>query len=313
VQRRLREWENPPVVYIKQQNNGGFMSTTILDDFLLSITKKELGTFEEVIFNMLEYLLKNERTAFLMESKGEYNKANGYRTCFQNILQRKFTLKIPRDRLSLFKPVIIDLLNTEDAKTHELIFSLYNKGLSTRDIEKILDEVYSNKISSSQISRISKEMYKQTESWQKRKLSEDYISIFIDATFIPIRRDTVAKEAFYTLLGLKRDNTREVLGVYNFPTENSDNWAECLKDIKERGVKNVLLFVADGLIGLDTAIAKTFKNSRFQRCIVHKQRNLLNKVRSSCKKEITNDFKAVLDIDNPNQTKELAHLGAVTK
>ena len=282
------------------------MSSTILDDFLLSITKKELGTFEEVIFNMLEFLLKKERAAFLMDSNNVYNKANGYRTCFQNILKRKFTLKIPRDRLSLFKPVLIDLLNSEDQKTNELIFSLYSKGLSTRDIEKILDEVYSNKISSTQVSRISKEMYKQTDAWQKRELGKDYVAIFIDATFIPIRRDTVAKEGFYTLLGLKRDNSREVLGVYNFPGENSENWRECLEDIKQRGVKNVLLFIADGLTGLDTAIAKTFKKSRFQRCIIHKQRNLMNKVRSSSKKEISDDFKAVLDIDNPNQTKELA-------
>ena len=80
-------------------------------------------------------------------------------------------------------------------------------------------------------------MYKQSQFWQERKLASDYTAIYIDATFIPLRRDTVANEAFYTLLGLKRDNSREILGVYNFPRETSENWTECLDNIKKEELR----------------------------------------------------------------------------
>ena len=277
----------------------------LLNDFLLSIAKKEVGSFEDIILQMVEFFMQQERKEFLAESVGT-NKGNGYRTRFQEILKKKFTIKIPRDRLGIFKPFILEMLRNEDTATHNLICSLYQRGLSTRDIEGILQDLYGNTYSKSAISRISKETYTITRLWQKRTLSKSYVVIYIDATFIPIRRDTVSKEEFYVLFGLREDNTREVLCVYTFPTENSEDWKECLQDIQQRGVKNVLLFVADGLTGIDQAIAATFGRSRFQQCIVHKMRTLNKKVRISCRKEIMEDFKSVLRIDDADHTKKAA-------
>jgi transposase-like protein len=146
------------------------------------------------------------------------------------------------------------------------------------------------------------------ESWFNRQLERRYLVVYIDAIHQKVRRETVATEAFYVLLGLKDDHTREVLGIVNIPQESASGWEEVLLNIKSRGVGEVGLFVFDDLTGLGTVIGKVYSNSMQQKCTIHFQRNLSKHIRRSSKEEFCQQLKRVFDPDNAQHTIEQAIL-----
>ena len=168
--------------------------------------------------------------------------------------------------------------------------------------------MYDKKLSSSSVSNITKEFEQERKDWQNKSLESEYTAIFIDALFVPVRRDTVEKEAFYIVLGLKPNFKREILGVYNIPQETSEGWREVMRDLKSRGLKRCLLVVADGLIGLPSVIKEELPKSQFQRCIVHKKRNILLKVRSKDKRDLADDLAKVFKLEKNKYTLKKAKL-----
>lgn len=282
----------------------------IIDDLEKNINdilfyEKE-NAIENIVKVFFETFLKVERKEFLEKHNKkngvQQNKGNGYYQRFIMCINKYLRLKIPRDRLGIFKPIFLDAIKGKDKEMADLAFKLYTKGLTTRDIEEVFNEVFDKPLSPSSISNITKEFETVRKNWQERPIDEEYYFIYIDAIHVAVRRDTVEKEAFYVVLGLKKDLTREVLGVYNIPVESSKGWEEILKDLKNRGLKRVLLFIADGLKGLENVINKEFPKSDFQKCLLHKVRNLMIKVRSKDKKEIANDFFDVFKLEDPNYT-----------
>ncbi len=193
----------------------------------------------------------SERNTFLQESTEGINKGNGYRHAQKAGIGSKLQLKIPRDRLGVFRPVILGLLNEQEEQIKDLCFELYGKGLTTRQIENVVENIYGTSYSKSKISRITTDFSSLVESWLERQLDTYYRVVYIDAIHVKVRRETVATEAFYVLLGLKDNHTREVLGIVNIPQESASGWQEVLEDIKSRGVDKVGLFVFDGLTGLE--------------------------------------------------------------
>ncbi len=179
---------------------------------------------------------------------------------------------------------------------------LYTKGLTTYDIKHVFGEIYDKKISTSSISNITKEFTVQRKAWQNRPLEKEYYFIYIDALWIPVRRDTVKKEAFYIVIGLRKDLKRDILGVFNIPVESSEGWRDVLVDIKKRGVEKCLMFIADGLSGLKNVVNQEYPASKFQRCLVHKIRNLLVKLRTEDKKQLADDFRNVFQLENSKYT-----------
>jgi transposase-like protein len=131
---------------------------------------------------------------------------------------------VPRDRLGLFKPMFLELIKEEDAKINELIFQLYVKGLTTKDISAIMEQIYDKRISSAQVSIITNNFEKEMRVWLEKPLEEKYYAMYIDVLRIPVRRDTVSKEAFYIILGLRRDLRREIIGIYNLFEETKEGW-----------------------------------------------------------------------------------------
>ncbi len=247
------------------------------------------NAIEEIMKIVFETIMKLERSEFLKNSEVK-NKANGFYSRVARSITDHFRLRIPRDRLGLFTPVFMESLKEFDEQMQDLALKMYVKGLSTRDISGILKDVFGKKYSASAISQLTKGFEEERVRWQSRKLDEEYYFIFVDALGINIRRDTVENEAFYIVLGLKKDLTREILGVYNFPTEREAGWLDVCNDIKSRGVKNVGMFIGDGFKGIQNAILKEFPNTKFQRCIVHKYRNAIKHIRVSDEKEFHEDF-----------------------
>lgn len=256
---------------------------------------------ETVIKTVFETILNAERSEFLSNST-KSNKANGYYQRMARSITKYFQLSVPRDRQSLFKPVFLEAINKQEEQMQDLAFKLYTKGLTTRDISELLDEVYDKKMSPTSVSNITKEFQKQREAWQQKPVNSEYYFIYVDALYIPIRRDTVKKEAFYIVLGLRPDLIREIIGVYNIPTESSDGWQEVFRDLKKRGLKDCLMVIADSLAGLENVIKEELPGTRLQKCLVHKIRNILLRARSQDKAQISNDFQEVFQLENPTYT-----------
>lgn len=274
------------------------------EEVLKQFLSKENG-LNEVLEIFMNSLMYSEREAFLKVQDGP-NKGNGYREGQVYGRGRQLQLRIPRDRMGQFYPVLLALLRDQDSQLHDLSFMLYSKGLTTRDIGEVLEVIYGKNYSKSTISDINKSFYEQMQDWRNRELAQEYLVVYIDAIWQKVKRDTIRSEAFYILMGLKKDFTREIIGIVNIPAESSTGWELVLSELKQRGVRKVHLFVSDGLKSLETAVAKVFNQSVHQKCIVHLQRNILATVRASHKADVAKDLRAVLNPDDENYTKPMA-------
>ena len=275
------------------------LSKTQLQNVINDHIQKENG-LNDLFALLVNGLMLSERQTFLSEDQTEGNKGNGYRSANKSGIGSKLCLQIPRDRMGVFKPVILGLLNEQEEQIKDLCFELYGKGLTTRQIEDVIAKIYGSNYSKSSISRITTDFSSLVSAWLNRKLDHYYPVVYIDAIHVKVRRETVATEAFYVLLGLKEDHTREVLGIINIPQESASGWQEVLENIRSRGVGKVGLFVFDDLTGLDTVIGKVFASSMQQKCIIHFQRNLSKHIRRTNRTSFCQDLKEVFNPDDPS-------------
>ena len=274
---------------------------TVINDHV----QKEDG-LNEMFSMLINGLMFSERQVFLGQDQTSGNKGNGYRRASRSGIGSRLQIKIPRDRMGVFRPVILGLLDDQEEQIKDLCFELYGKGLTTRQIEDVIAKIYGSSYSKSSVSRITTDFSALVESWLNRPLDHYYPVVYIDAIHIKVRRETVATEAFYILLGLKQDHTREVLGIVNIPQESARGWQEALENIRSRGVDQVGLFVFDDLTGLDTVIGKVFASSMQQKCILHFQRNLNKHIRKTDRMSFATDLKEVFNPDDVFYTCEQA-------
>ena len=273
---------------------------SVLQEFL----NKENG-LNDVLELVLNSLMLSERSDYLKQSSS--NKGNGYRQGSVFGYGHQIELKIPRDRLSQFTPVILALFREQESYLKEVSFQLYSKGLTTRDISDVMDTIYGKHYSKSSISNISQSFYEQMRAWRDRDLDSHYLVVYIDGLFTKVKRaGKYQTECFYILLGLREDYTREVIGIVNFPSESANSWDLVFQLLQQRGLQSIGLIVSDGIKGIDKAIAKNFKTPH-QKCTVHLTRNLLSYVRKEDKKELAQDIRTVLAPDRIDYTKEEAH------
>ena len=186
-----------------------------------------------------------------------------------------------------------------------MVITLYKKGITTREIADLLEKMYGNNYSPTTISNISKVMKNEIEAYHNRKIKKDFVVLYCDATYLPIRRDSVAKEALHVIIGIDPNGNKEVLDYSLFPEESANNYKEMLINLKSRGLENILLSVSDGLVlhepdglALKEAITDIFPKSKHQTCWTHLMRNIENKVRAKDKLEVANDAKLIYTSDN---------------
>ena len=268
----------------------------ILEEFA-----KSSGSFEAVMKLCLETLMKGEREVH-NDMYGDLS--NGYRLRKTYGKGKMLELKVPRSRYGQFYPVILGLLKDEEEECRKLAYSLYGAGLTTEQVGEVFEKIYGRSYSSSQVSRMFDYARQEVSQWLDRPLEEYYPIIYIDAVFIPVRRvDSVSKEAFYTVLSVKPDRTREVLTIANLPTESSQGWQEVIGGLKSRGVKEIGLVVCDGLKGIENAIFEHYPMARVQLCTVHLERNVLKHVRPKDKKAVAKEFREVFRISENKYSK----------
>lgn len=161
------------------------------------------------------------------------------------------------------------------------------------EIADLIEKMYGHYYTPQTMSNITKSFTEEVTAFNGRELHDRYAAIYMDATYIPLKRKTVAKEAIHIAVGIRPDGSKEVLSYAIAPTESITIWEEILLDLQERGLKNVLLFITDGLKGMVGAISRFYPKARFQHCCVHVSRNISHKVRVDDRKEVCDDFKMV--------------------
>lgn|SRR5512135_48624 len=203
-------------------------------------------------------------------------------------------LKVPRDRDSDFEPQLVKKRQTVLDDLEDKIVALYAKGMTTRDIQEILGDMYGTALSPSLISRITDRVLPRLEEWQNRPLKSVYPIIWFDCIFYAVRDEgKVQQKAIYVVIGLRLDGRKELLGFWVDKTESKGFWLGVLTDLKSRGLRDVFIFSVDGLTGIQDAIRAAYPKAEVQRCVVHQIRNSLKYVSWKDRKELAQNLKTV--------------------
>lgn len=254
--------------------------------------------FKNILKEVIQTASQEELTSHLGYDKHEESNTKNYRNGHNNkTIKSKYgniDVSIPRDREGSFEPQLVKKREVILNGSEDLILSLYSKGMSVRDIQLHLDDLYGYELSAQTISNITEKIIEQANEWQNRPLNKIYPIIFMDATVLKIRVDRVVKNiAAYIMLGVTLDGKKEIIGIWIGENETSKYWLTVLNDIKKRGVDDVLIFAIDGLNGFSEAIKAVYPKSEIQRCIVHQIRNSLKFVSWKDRKAVAKDLKSV--------------------
>ncbi len=281
----------------------------VLETSLVSLRNSMSNwSMDEFIVSTIESLMTVERNEYLKKARTG-DKGNGfYLRAFKSFSQDCLTINVPRTRKGVFTPDMLELVKLGQSRIDEMCLSLYRKGMTSRDISEIVEELFGDSISATKITNLSKVFNDFRKAWLNSKLDNYYKVIFCDCMFITVRRgDSYSREAVYIAYGVKNDNTRELLTLEVNPTESSTLWGEFFDDLKnKRGVRNIGLVVADGINNLENEVHRVFPKSNFQKCVVHKMRNILNKTRPKDKREMADDLKVLFNNFSENDTIEKA-------
>ena len=267
-----------------------------ISEILSNYTSSSEGfvTLQSLIMNSL---MKHERDLFVANT--EHEQCNGFRSRRWYSHGFEFSLRIPRSRSGNFYPILLGLIRSESEERAKLFNLLYTKGLTTEQIGEISETIYGRTYSKQQVSYLSNSCREDVDKWLKRSLSSHYLAVYIDATFIATRRDKqVSKEAYYTILGVLEDGSREVLSVVNHPTEGAICWKEELEALKERGVTQIDLVVSDALQGIENAVCAAFPQASHQFCVAHVKRQILNSVSHRDKPQMAEELNEVFTLEN---------------
>ena len=228
------------------------------------------------------------------------NSRNGYTT--KTVITEDndtIEIQVPRDRNSTFDPVIIPKHEKRTPLFNDQIISMYSFGMSTRDIQRHLQQVYGVEVSPETISNITESVMSDVREWQNRPLEKSYPILFLDALRVNSRQDGKnINKALYVALAINWEGRKEVLGLWLADTEGAKFWMSVLTDIKNRGTEDILIACMDGLTGFPDAVKAVFPNTHIQHCIVHMIRNSTKFVSYKDLKAVCRDLKEVYSAVN---------------
>lgn len=214
-------------------------------------------------------------------------------------------LDVPRDRDSSFDPVLVPKHQRMSAKIEQAIITMYSKGMSTRDIEETINDIYGVKVSESSISNITSVVLEDIKQWQQQPLEPVYYIIWMDGIVVKVRHNgKVINKTIYLIIGVSRDGLKEVLGMWISETESASFWMSALNDLKARGVEDVLIACTDNLSGIKQAIKAIFPEAITQLCIVHQIRNSCKYVVWKERKAFVGDLKMIYGAPNKQMAAE---------
>lgn len=271
---------------------------TLIEDYNIKDTNDIKDMLKDLlsgtIQTMLEAEIENELgyAKHSMKDKATSNARNGHSKKTVRSEYGNLDLDIPRDRNAEFEPQIIPKYQREITGIEGQILSLYAKGMSNRDIENHLNNLYGIDVSSSMISKITDKIIPEIREWQSRQLEDVYPIVFMDAIHYSVRKDgVVVKKAVYLAIGIDKEGRKEVLGFWIGENESSKYWLNVLNEFKNRGVQDILIMSVDNLKGFSEAISSVFPKTEIQKCVVHQIRNSIRYISYKDAREFTSDLK----------------------
>lgn len=269
--------------------DGNLKTAGDLHSYLKHLFKDTLQEMLEAELDMELGYSKRDR-----KSKDIDNRRNGYTSKNVKTKFGQMQLDIPRDRNGDFEPAVVPKNKRNISGIEDKIISLYARGMSTRDIHDQINEIYGIEVSSEMVSKITDTILPEVKEWQNRPLHAMYPFVFMDAIHFKVRQDNqIVSKAAYIVLGVNKDGLKEVLGIWIGENETSKFWLSVLNSLKNRGLKDVMVFCVDGLSGFKQALEATFPNSEIQRCIIHQIRNTLQYVPYKDRKSFAKDLKTI--------------------
>ena len=276
---------------VKQFKEGKIKNSLDVEDYLDSLLQPLM---QKLLDTELENHLEYSKYTHL-KGKKDQNIRNGY--CKPKTVKTKYgniKIKTPRDRNATFKPIIIEKGQTKLTGFEDKCIALYAKGMSLRDIEKTLKEMYGVKINKDDITRLISAVSEETEKWRSRKLKPMYVFTYADCLYVPIKDDiTSSKKAVYVIIGVDVHGYKEILGLWIDKTESGSFWNNVFEDLKERGVQDILYMSSDGIAGFKTSLDRVFPKTQSQRCVVHLVRNIYSLCPKKDAKQIIQDYKKI--------------------
>lgn len=269
--------------------------------------------FRQKLQQAVNDLLESELTAFLGYNPYErdgWNTGNSRNGAYYRKVDTQFgqiEIKAPRDRNGEFHQHTMPDYKRHTDVLEQTVIKLYSKGVTTREIADLIEKMYGGYYSPAMVSNISKEMIPKVEAYHQRHLSDKFFCVYLDATYIPLKRVTYEREAVYIAIGIKPNGHKEVIDYCIAPTENIEIWSEMLKGFKSRGLEQVELFLSDGVVGMKEAICQSYPKAHFQRCLVHVMRNISAKMRVDDRQKALDEFKQIHTQSNKEMAVQVLH------
>jgi putative transposase len=284
----------------------------LLDELLEGAKTQEAlfgpeGVIKRLTGALVERALRAELSEHLDEEKqqGASNRRNGTSAKTLQTDHGPTEIEVPRDREARFEPQIVPKHVTRVDGLDAKILALYSRGLSTRDIQSELSELYGTEISPTLVSRVTDAVQEEIAEWQSRRLDRIYPVVWLDALFVKMRLDgTVQNRAVYVAIGLTSAGYKEVLGLWVETNEGAKFWMRVLSELQVRGVEDILIACCDGLKGFPAAIEAVFPKTMVQTCLVHQVRHSLSFVPWKSRKQVVAALREIYTADSEATARE---------
>ena len=290
--------EKKPVHKVVMTEGKRNIIQQLLQEYDIETAEDIQDALKDLLGGTIKEMMEAEMDDHLGYQKSERSDSddyrNGYKSKRVNGSYGSMDIDVPQDRKSTFEPQVVKKRQKDISDIDQKIISMYAKGMTTRQISETIEDIYGFETSEGFISDVTDKILPQIENWQNRPLDEVYPILYIDAIRYSVRDNGVIRKlAAYVILGINTEGKKEVLSITVGDNESSKYWLSVLNELKNRGVKDILIICADGLSGIKEAIAAAFPKTEYQRCIVHQVRNTLKYVPDKDRKAFAADLKTI--------------------
>ena len=308
--------QKKPVHRVQMTEGKRNIIRQLLEEYDIENAEDLQDALKDLLGGTIKEMMEAEMDNHLGYETSERADINDYRIGYQrkqvNSRYGSMEIEVPQDRKSTFEPQVVKKRQKDISDIDQKIVTMYAKGMTTRQISEIMEDIYGFEASEGFISDVTDKILPQIEDWQNRPLDEVYPVVYIDAIHYSVRDNGVIRKlAAYVILGINTEGKKEVLSIAIGENESAKFWLSVLNELKNRGVKDILIICADGLSGIKEAIAAAFPKTEYQRCIVHQVRNTLKYVPDKDRKAFAADLKTIYQASD--ERKALAALDTVTE
>ena len=301
--------EKKPVHKVQMTEGKRNIIHQLLEEYDIQTAEDIQDALKDLLGGTIKEMMEAEMDDHLGYEKSERSDSDDYRNGYKpkrvNSSYGTMEIEVPQNRKSTFDPKIVRKRQKDISDIDQKIISMYAKGMTTRQISETIEDIYGFETSEGFISDVTDKLLPQIEDWQNRPLYEIYPILYIDAIHYSVRDNGVIRKlAAYVILGINTEGRKEVLSISVGDNESAKYWLSVLNELKNRGVKDILIIYADGLTGIKEAISTAFPKTEYQRCIVHQVRNTLKYVPDKDRKAFAADLKTIYHAPDEAKARE---------